>query len=246
MKTTHRSTSKTAVTTRSVGAAAGIFVAVLAIATPQPNLMAGGLLGDIGDVTLMAGHHVLAPNSATQKIDIFGNNASATPVNVNGMNFIAQIGNGGAAAGAQGILGTEVGPSIFDSATALTAGTPFASGVQTVAPEAPTVFPQLVEAFVDVDTPFDLPSGTFKLGSLQIDTTGFDASDGPWLFDLKLDQIGAFTRFTTVTGAEIVPVIQAGSITIDVPEPEHGVFAVGLACAGWLLIRRARAAKKHA
>jgi hypothetical protein len=169
--------------------------------------------------TILVGDHSLQPEQAGQTIIL---NVSGGDF-VAGLNFNAQVADGGSEAG-----GTINGPKI--TGVDLLTGTPFA-GNNTGQTEGGGV-PQV--AIYTVTTQNGTVSADGKLATLTLDTTGI----APGVYSLSLfETLNGPTSFLSGTGDTIDAAITDGSITI-VPEPT--IMALGGTMAICLLNRRRR------
>ena len=178
------------------------------IVRPLPALLAAALFtvaSASGQGVINVGNYFLLPDTSGQLIELFVSGDQA----VQGLNFNAQIGDGGPAAG-----GTNSGPSI--SAVFLLEDTIFAGNNN--GQHDPGSFPQLAIRTVSTFNGTVRASGL--LAKVVIDTTGFQ--QGTWTFALKNTLNGP----TDFAGRPVT--ITDGTLSI-IPEPGTSViFLLGL------------------
>jgi hypothetical protein len=160
------------------------------------------------------GGHELLPDTPNQTVQVFVSGGDA----VQGLNFYAQVADGGPAAG-----GTITGPSI--TAVNILSGTIFASN--NAGQDDPGSLPQL--AARTTTTASGTVSASGLLATLTFDTTGFTTTQS-WALSLG-DTLNGPTDF-----AGVPITITDGSISV-IPEPES-VAILGLVMSA-LLRRRA-------
>ena len=185
-------------------------------------------------IFITVGNYLLAPNTAGQTIDIFvsgnGLNGDAT---VAGVNFIAQVGDGGpeiANAPLNCPAGT-VAPTI--TGVDLKTGTIFA-GVSD-SPVDQGSLPQVVAWSLANSIPANDPSPNGKLVTLTIDTSGFNSGSWPLALSGVLSCAGGYTTDFSGLNATIIN----GSITVPEPATYAGMFGA-LCLAGAAVTRKFR------
>jgi hypothetical protein len=178
---------------------------------------------DVGNVSIL-------PNTPGQSVDFFVNNTTGSAVQVGGLNFNVQIGDGGAEAG-----GTTVGPTI--SGVDIVTGTKFEANNSGASDKgsAPEV------AFWTVSTSsgtVGLDPGMNKIGSVTFDSTGFNS--GSWTLSLG-NTIGGPTTYLTSGGDPIPITITDGNLQLTaVPEPATIGMASGALLLGFGVFRKVR------
>lgn len=186
---------------------------------------------------LIAGNHVLNPNEANQPVTIQVNNAGLTPVSVDTFTLFASIGEGGPS------LGKPAVPVI--TTADLHSGTAFSANFSAEIHQEtlPSGFAMLYVTTATSGTSVSIAPGLSTIATLTIDTTGFDATDGPWTFRLGMDVEGfgtlssEYLRNTTPVAATLTD----GSISLAaVPEPSQVAFLAGVGLIGFGVWRRFR------
>ncbi|MGE3309744.1 MAG: hypothetical protein AB7O66_07220 [Limisphaerales bacterium] len=207
-----------------------------------PILVSALVALGIGDASaalfLIAGDHELQPNLAGQPLTLHVSN-TGTAVHVDTFTLFAAIGGGGPS------LGGPAVPVITDAD--LHTGTAFAPNFSSeVFQEAlPSGFALLyVTTAVSGSTVSILP-GVNPLGTVIVDTTGFDVSDGPWTLRLgmDIDGLGFVSSEYVLGGSGVAATLLDGTITMAaVPEPSQVALAVGVGLIGLGIWRRSRRA----
>jgi hypothetical protein len=173
--------------------------------------------------TIIVGNHILQPGMAGQVIQIFVDGDGSDQVQ--GVNFRAQLGDGGPGVGGT----TDIGPM---TGNLLPPGSVFDGNNNGVTDgSAPP-------SYVDLQTTTQGTStvtiiGHMLLAELTFDTTGFTSSDV-----IPLILSNTFGGVTDFSGVPII--IEDGSVQI-VPEPSSVVLGLfGLAGLGAVVIRKRR------
>jgi Ca2+-binding RTX toxin-like protein len=166
----------------------------------------GTAASDVATVTIQVlpaihvGHHALAPNTAGQVIPIYVSGG----VPVQGMNFNLQVGDGGPAAG-----GSANGPAI--QGLDILTGTIFAANNNGTTDIDGDQTPDLAPLFEGRDTTtgsgFVVAEGL--LGTVTVDTTGFNEGQWPLMMSRTVNGTSDFT---------VIPaMITDGTLSIDDP-----------------------------
>lgn len=180
-------------------------------------------------LTIVVGDHFLMPNVAGQVVAIFAYADGFEEVQA--LNFRAQLGDGGPAAG-----GSDITPLMVGNITG--PGTIFE--FNNVGAFDNSFPPSYVEMFTHtVAGAVTLVPGANLVGTLTIDTTGLTDEIGQWPL-LLTGTVGGNTEFEAPPSIDLF--IINGSIAF-VPEPSSRLHAalglIGLAAWGWRRKRRA-------
>lgn len=164
-----------------------------------PAAVFGLFFADVANAALVinVGSYTLLPNTPNQTVKIFVTGGDA----VQGLNFYAQVADGGPAAG-----GTVTGPAI--TGVDILAGTIFAANNNGA--DNPGSVPQLA-ARTTTTLAGSVP-GNGLLATLTFDTTGF-TTQRTWSLNLK-NTLNGPTDFAGTPAT-----IADGSIIVNVPEP---------------------------
>lgn len=184
-----------------------------------------------GAIIVTIGNHSLQPDQSGQTLVLSVDNQGDSPVAVDALNFFALIGDGGPA------LGGPPVPTI--TGVDLHTDTAFAANFSPEVDQGSS--DGVAQWFITTSSgAVNLAPGLTRLAELTVDTTGFDATDGPWALRLAANILGTEvgTGFARL-GVEVPVQTVDGLITL-VPEPGEVALAMGLGLGGFAFWRRAR------
>ena len=162
----------------------------------------------LSQTSLLVGDHWLQPNTADQVIEI-----SVTGEDlVTGLNVRAQIGDGTGPEVEPVFSGVDFGGGIWDAYSNTVTGGPVIGAEQ------------FLQASVVFNVSGDEVVANGLVVKLLVDTTGFDASDGPFVLLLANTQIGADTVFVLPGGGERVPDTANGTVRAQNDAPVLGAI----------------------